>query len=85
MLNADAYESMAKRGEIPTGAILFQTRHGWAANSTAKGNDMGIVRDGGRVTHNYKPMSPIIYSNAKEVVVLVPSAAMGSLETLGRL
>lgn len=78
VLGADAYEAMAKRGEIPTGAILFQTRHGWNADSGAKGNDMGIVRDGGRVTHNYQPMNPIIYSNAKEVVVLVPSAAMGN-------
>lgn len=38
---------------------------------------MGIVRDGGRVTHHSKPMSPIISGNAKGVEVLVPSAAMG--------
>ncbi len=76
VIGADAYESMAQRGEIPSGAVIFQTRHGWNARSDAGGNDMGIVRDGGRVTHNYRPMSPIIYRDAREVVVLVPSGSM---------
>ena len=72
VINADSYERMAKNGQIPSGAIIFQTRHGWSVNSGASGNDMGIVRDRGRYTFNYKLMSPIIYSNAKEVVILVP-------------
>ena len=72
VLNADAYERMAKAGQIPSGAILFQTRHGWDYSGGSRGNDMGIVRDGGRATHNYKTMSPIIYGDAREVVVLVP-------------
>ena len=72
VINADSYERMAKNGQIPSGAIIFQTRHGWSVNSGASGNDMGIVRDRGRHTFNYKLMSPIIYSNAKEVVILVP-------------
>jgi hypothetical protein len=76
VLNADAYERMAKAGEVPSGAVIFQTRHGWSANSTASGNDMGIVRNGGRVTHNYRPMSPVIYSDAREVVVLVPRGSV---------
>ncbi len=72
VLNADAYERMAMAGKIPSGAILFQTRHGWDYGGGSLGNDMGIVRDGGRVTHNYRSMPPIIYGDAKEVVVLVP-------------
>ena len=72
VINADSYERMAKNGQIPSGAIIFQTRHGWSVNSGASGNDMGIVRDRGRYTFNYKLMSPIIYSDAKEVVILVP-------------
>ena len=72
VINADSYERMAKNGQIPSGAIIFQTRHGWSVNSGASGNDMGIVRDRGRYTFNYRLMSPIIYSNAKEVVILVP-------------
>ncbi|MCA2980474.1 MAG: hypothetical protein INH37_19560, partial [Myxococcaceae bacterium] len=72
VLDADAYERMARDGQIPSGAILFQTRHGWDYGEGSSGNDMGIVRDGGRVTHNYRSMPPIIYGDAKEVVVLVP-------------
>lgn len=77
VINADSYEQMAFRGEIPSGSIIFQTRHGWTVSSSASGNDMGIVRDGGRKTFNYQLMNPIIYSNAKEVVILVPSGASG--------
>lgn len=72
VIDADAYERLAKAGQIPSGAIIFQTRHGWDYGGGASGNDMGIVRDGGRVTHNYRSMSPIIYGDAKEVVLLVP-------------
>lgn len=75
VIHADDYEKMAKNGEIPSGALIFQTRHGWHYGGGASGNDMGIVRDGGRTTWNYKPMGPIIYQYAKEVVVLVPSGA----------
>lgn len=73
VINADAYETLAKNGQIPSGAIIFQTRHGWQYGGGASGNDMGIVRSGGRITHNYAPMSPIIYGDAKEVVILIPS------------
>lgn len=72
VISADSYEKMAYNRQIPSGSIIFQTRHGWNANSGASGNDMGIVRDRGRYTFNYKLMNPIIYSNAKEVVILVP-------------
>ena len=72
VIGADAYERMAYNRQIPSGAIIFQTRHGWTVSSSASGNDMGIVRDRGRYTFNYKLMNPIIYSDAKEVVILVP-------------
>jgi len=72
VIGADAYEKMAYNRQIPSGAIIFQTRHGWTVSSSASGNDMGIVRDRGRYTFNYKLMNPIIYSNAKEVVILIP-------------
>eukprot|EP00943_MAST-04B_sp_MAST-4B-sp1_P000760 g760.t1 len=75
VINADSYEQMAFSGKIPSGAIIFQTRWGWTVSSSASGNDMGIVRDGGRKTFNYQLMNPIIYSDAKEVVILVPSSS----------
>ncbi|MEN9799958.1 MAG: hypothetical protein RL653_3655, partial [Pseudomonadota bacterium] len=76
VMSADAYERLANKGEIPSGALIFQTRHGWNYGGGASGNDMGIVRDRGRTTHNYASMPPIIYGNAKEVVLLVPKAAL---------
>jgi peptidoglycan hydrolase-like protein with peptidoglycan-binding domain len=76
VISADAYEKMAKAGQIPSGAIIFQTRHGWDYSGGSSGNDMGIVRNGGRQTHNYATMGPIIYGDAKEVVLLVPKEAM---------
>jgi hypothetical protein len=72
VIGADAYEKMEYNRQLPSGALIFQTRLGWGASSGASCNDMGIVRDRGRYTFNYKLMSPIIYSNAKEVVILVP-------------
>jgi peptidoglycan hydrolase-like protein with peptidoglycan-binding domain len=72
VLDADSYERMAMAGQIPSGAILFQTRHGWDYGGGPYGNDMGIVRDGGRVTHNYRSMPPVIYQDAREVVLMVP-------------
>jgi hypothetical protein len=76
VVSADDYERMARAGQIPSGALIFQTRLGWDYSGGPYGNDMGIVRDGARVTHNYRSMSPIIYRDAREVVILVPSAAV---------
>jgi len=76
VISADAYERMAQAGQIPSGALIFQTRHGWDYSGGPYGNDMGIVRDNGRVTHNYASMDPIIYGDAKEVVLLVPKDAL---------
>jgi hypothetical protein len=76
VMSADAYEARALRGEVPSGALIFQTRHGWNYGGGPQGNDMGVVRNGGRATHNYATMSPIIYKDAREVVVLVPTGAL---------
>ena len=76
VMSADAYEKLAKEGKVPSGAVIFQTRHGWDYSDGSSGNDMGIVRDGGRTTHNYASMGPIIYGDAREVVLLVPKSAV---------
>ena len=76
VMSADAYEKLAKEGKVPSGAIIFQTRHGWDYSGGSSGNDMGIVRNGGRITHNYASMSPIIYSDARDVVLLVPKGSV---------
>jgi hypothetical protein len=77
VIPAGTYAKMAKAGRIPSGAIIFQTKHGWSYGEGPYGNDMGIVRDGGRVTFNYASMPPIIYrEKTKEVVLLVPKSAL---------
>jgi peptidoglycan hydrolase-like protein with peptidoglycan-binding domain len=78
VISADEYEKMAKAGQIPSGAIIFQTRHNsWNDNSQgSRGFDMGIVRNGGRETFNYQSNGPIIYGSAKSVVILVPGDAL---------
>jgi peptidoglycan hydrolase-like protein with peptidoglycan-binding domain len=76
VISADAYEKLAQAGKIPSGALVFQTRHGWDYSGGSSGNDMGIARNGGRVTHNFESMSPIIYGDAKSVVLLVPKDAL---------
>ncbi len=76
VIPADAYERMAQAGQIPSGALIFQTRHGWDYSGGSSGNDMGVVRNNGRMTHNFESMPPIIYGDAKEVVLLVPKDAL---------
>lgn len=75
VVSADDYRRMANAGQIPSGSVIFQTRHGWNYSGGPYGNDMGIVRNGGRNTHNYRTMPGVIYRDAREVVILVPSAA----------
>jgi len=54
-----------------------QGSYGWDYGDGPEGNDMGIVRDGGRTTHNFREFTPgIIYRDAKEVVIVVPSDAL---------
>ncbi|WP_368738096.1 peptidoglycan-binding protein [Myxococcus sp. AM009] len=78
VISADAYEELALAGQVPSGAIIFQTRHdSWNDNSEgSRGFDMGIVRDGGRETFNYQSNGPLIYGSAQSVVILVPGDAL---------
>lgn len=76
VVSADQYRKLVAQGKVPDGAVIFQTRHGWDWNGGSHGNDMGIVRDHGRTTHNYKSMPSIVYSDCKDVVLLVPKGAL---------
>ncbi|MCP3103132.1 transglycosylase SLT domain-containing protein [Myxococcus sp. K15C18031901] len=76
VVTADQYRQLVKEGKVPDGAIIFQTRHGWDYSGGSKGNDMGVVRNNGKTTHNYADMSSIIYSDCKEVAILVPKDAI---------
>jgi peptidoglycan hydrolase-like protein with peptidoglycan-binding domain len=76
VVSASQYRKLVEQGKVPDGAIIFQTRHGWDWSAGSKGNDMGIVRNNGRTTHNYQSMNSIIYSDCKDVVILVPKGAI---------
>ena len=80
VIPAETYERMARNGEIPSGAVVFQTRHAsW--NQTSKGSrgfDMGLARNGGRTLFNFADMGgPMVYgSSTRSVVVLVPGGSI---------
>ncbi len=80
VIPAAEYERLAKAGQIPSGAVVFQTRHPtWNMTSeNSHGFDMGIARDGGRTTFNYADMGgPMVYgANTQSVVVLVPGTSV---------
>ncbi len=73
------YEKLASQGKVPNGALVFQTEKGWDWNGSAYGNDVAIVRNGGRNPFNFVSNStPLIYHGAtKEVVLLVPKSSVG--------
>ncbi|MGV3621181.1 MAG: hypothetical protein ACO1OB_10210 [Archangium sp.] len=72
VLSGEAYEEAVKKGLIPEGAVVFQTKHGWDYGEGSSGNDVGIVRNG--KIFNYEQMPDMtVYKNVKEVVVLLPA------------
>jgi putative chitinase len=79
VIPAHEYEQLARAGQIPSGAVVFQTRHPtWNMTSPrSRGFDMGIARDGGRNLFNFADMGgPMVYPDTKSVVVLVPGGAV---------
>ena len=76
VIPAGEYEKQALAGKVPSGAVIFQTKHGWDYSVNSSGNDMGLVRDNGRQTFNYEAMSPLVYKTCKSVVLLVPASAI---------
>ncbi len=76
VVSAAQYKKLVAEGKVPDGAIIFQSRTGWGWSGGSHGNDMGIVRNHGRTTHNYADMPSIVYGDCKSVVILVPKAAL---------
>jgi peptidoglycan hydrolase-like protein with peptidoglycan-binding domain len=73
VLTGEAYAEAVKNGQIPEGAVVFQSNRKWNdANDKSRGSDVGIVRNGG--IFNYKQFPNMtVYSKVAEVVVLLPN------------
>lgn len=73
VLSGAAYADAVKNGQIPEGAVVFQSNRNWNdANDKSKGSDVGIVRSGG--IFNYKQFPHMtVYSHVAQVVVLLPN------------
>ena len=73
VLTGEAYAEAVKNGQIPEGAVVFQSNRNWNdANDKSKGSDVGIVRNGG--IFNYKQFPNMtVYSHVAQVVVLLPN------------
>jgi soluble lytic murein transglycosylase-like protein len=76
VINNSDYLFAVNNGMIPSGAIVFSTRHGsWNGTSTgSSGYDAAVARNGGRNLWNGQLHGPEIYSSgSKTRIVLIPS------------
>ena len=75
-MSLSQYQQAVGRGQIPSGALVFQTKHSsWNANTGgSSGFDVAIARNGGSQLFNgmYNP-SAMYGSSTTHVFVLVPS------------
>ncbi len=74
------YSAAVDAGKIPSGALVFQTKHGsWNQETgSSSGFDAAIARNGGKELwngNNQQNGRSIYGSSTKEVVVLVPSSS----------
>lgn len=72
VLSREDYLKASAAGQIPQGAVVFQTKQGWDYNKGSRGNDVGIVQ--GDHVHNYKNMAGMtVYgASTRDVVILTP-------------
>ena len=75
------YEQLVNSGKVPSGALVFQTRHdSWNGTShNSRGYDMAIAQRKGMALWNGQPYNtPWIYgNNTKHVIVLTPDGNTG--------
>ena len=76
----DQYKSLVESGKVPSGALVFQSRHSnWNGTSPgSSGYDMAIAQQGGKKHWNGQPMPMFVYgNNTKKVIVLTPDGKQG--------
>ena len=72
------YKELVDAGKIPSGALVFQTRHStWNGESAgSRGYDAAIARNGGKNLWNGYMNGDSIYANTQSVIVLVPKRSI---------
>lgn len=76
----DQYKSLVESGKVPSGALVFQSRHSnWNGTSPgSSGYDMAIAQQGGKKHWNGQPMPMFVYgNNTKKIIVLTPDGKQG--------
>jgi hypothetical protein len=86
-MTKDQYLNLVNSGKIPSGALVFQTRHpSWNGTSAgSRGFDSAIARNGGRNLWNGIMNGPLIYSNTNKVIVLVPRGSVSTRQESGNI
>ena len=74
VLPANQYSKMVDEGKIPSGAVVFQTRHNdWNGTShNSRGYDMAIAQNNGGYLWNGVDAGKMVYGNTQKVMVLTP-------------
>ncbi len=83
VMSLNEYKTLVESGKIPSGSIVFQTRHNtWNGTSSgSRGFDSAIARNGGKNLWNGSMQGMSIYGNStKNVVVLVPGGSVRTTE-----
>ena len=79
VMSPTEYSSKVTAGDIPSGAVVFQTRHDdWNGTSpSSRGYDMAIAQQGGRTHWNGQPHGQNIYGDTKGIMALTPGGKAG--------
>ena len=79
VFSKNEYDKAVKDGKIPSGALIFQTRHAsWNGTSPgSSGYDMAIAQKKGMALWNGVPLGQWVYGGTKHVVALTPDGKQG--------
>jgi hypothetical protein len=79
VFNKSDYAKAVDAGKIPSGSLIFQTRHpDWNGTSPgSRGFDMAIAQRKGRSLWNGQSLGQWVYGNTKHVIALSPGGKPG--------
>ncbi len=79
VFNKGEYSKAVDEGKVPSGALIFQTRHSdWNGTShNSRGYDMAIAQKKGNALWNGQPLGRWVYGGTTKVVALTPGGVQG--------